>query len=180
MFSIKKYNFTSEYAAFLVGISISFFSSGVLSCTPDGHMDFHNKSTIPLKIVIKSLPYSWVHCDVKDVNDKLKHNRCKDYKLKYRERTIDLPAKKNGRSGKYNGVCMANDGRYIVSYQAFIGGDKQMPVEGPAANVIDLTRGKLTSKFRLKHSGNHRYVTSSGCGLTFGSTLCAVYFYNVL
>ena len=180
MFNIKKYNLTSGYAAFLAGISLSFFSSGALACAPDGHIDFHNKSTIPLKIVIKTLPYSLLNCEVPDDNNKLKHKGCKDYKLKYQEYTIDVPAKKDGKSGKHNGVCMANHGRYMVSYQTFIDDGRQPPVEGPAANVVDLTRDKVTSSFSLKHSGNHRNVTSSGCTRYLDATFCVVYFYNVL
>ena len=179
MFNIKKYNFTSGYAAFLAGISLSFFSSGALACDSGGYIDFHNKSTVPFKIVIKTLPGSVVNCEIRDDNGLLQHKGCEDYKLRYQEYTIDMPAKKGDRLGKHDGVCMSNSGRYMVSYRTLIDEGKQLSVEGPAATVIERRHNNTTSII-LEHSGDHSYITSSGCLDDSDLISCTINFYKTL
>ena len=181
MFNIKKYNFRSGYAAFLTGLFLSFLSSGVLACGPRGHIDFHNYSTVPLKIVIKTVPHSVVHCVVPYSKYRgLKKKGCDSEKIKYVEYTINVPAKKGEKMGKQDGVCISNGGRYMVSYRTLIDDYKQPFAGGPDAHLKWLERNSGALKFRLKHGGDHSHITASGCFSGLISSNCVVRFYKVL
>ena len=181
MFNIKRYNLTSGYTAFMAGLLLCLFSSGVIACTPAGHIDFHNHAAIPLKLVIKTLPGSVVNCKIPDKVTGLKDKGCKGYNLKYQKYTINIPAKKHGKLGLHNGVCISNDDLYMVSYRTLIADGKNPPVNGPVADVNWFVKDKSSVGFELKHGGHHGYITSVGCNkYSRSSTMCVVRFYKTL
>ena len=183
----KKCSFTPEKTALLTGLFIASTSATILACKPPGHINFHNNSTIPLEITIRRLPESQAHCSLRNSHGHF--NKCKDKlkpaDLEYKENIIKVPAKKNGKVGKHDNICLSKDSGYLVSYQTrFYDKDKLM--EGPSGLVVQRFKDKASTAVIINHTGYYKYIVPKGCHRTnrakrkaYGaSTVCTIDFYK--
>ena len=181
MINKNEHNVMLKTTGLLVVPLLFMAASSILSCDADGHINFHNHTFIPLKLIIKTLPELTINCVASSPGSwsRVQKDTCDKASLNYNEYTIDVPGKGGSTMGKKDGVCWVNDGLYMVSYRVILK-DGANDREGPTGNVISFRKSSLGNFAGIKHGGDSSYLKPSGCGPKSAYSVCTVVFREVL